>query len=91
MVNIKEYEAMAKLNLSESERRIISEKAEMLTASFGALEAVETDGAEPLVTVLDVTNTLRPDVAVKAFTREEILANAPERHDEYFEAPKTLD
>jgi len=91
MVNIKEFEAMAKLNLPDDEREIISAKAAMLEESFGALAAVDADDAQPLVTVLDIQNVLRRDVSVKPFTREEILRNAPERHDEYFQAPKTLD
>ena len=89
--NIKEYESMVKLNLSESERKWVSDIADMLTGSFGALEGVDTSGAEPLVTVLDIRNVLREDVSAKMLSREELLANAPEQYDGYFQVPKTLE
>ena len=90
-MDIKEYEAMSKLTLPESERSLISEKAGMLNESFAALALIGTDGVKPLVTVLDMQNVLRPDISVKLFSRDEILKNAPAGHDGYFEAPKTLD
>ena len=91
MENIKEFEATAKLSLPESERKTISGKAEMLIKSFNELENAGADGLEPMVTVLDIQNVLRRDVSVKKFTREEMLKNAPEQYDGYFQAPKTID
>jgi len=91
MRNVKDYEAMAKLDLPEYERQWVSERMELLIDSFHALEGVDTSGVEPLVTVLDIQNVLREDVAVKQFTREEILSNAPEQYDGYFQVPRTLD
>jgi len=90
-VDIKEYEAMSKIDLPESERALISEKAGMLKESFLSLASVGTNGVEALVTVLDIQNVLRPDISVKPFSRKELLENAPASHDGYFEAPKTLD
>ena len=91
MLNIKAYEAMAKLNLEESERNEISEQAERLTDSFTLLENINTDGVQPLVSVLDIQNVLREDAAVKMVPRETLLAEAPESCDGYFQVPKTLE
>ena len=91
MENIKEYEAMAKLGLPEAERRLISSRADMLMESFNRLESIDTSGAEPLITVLDVKNVFREDVGIKMLSRDELLAGAPERYDGYFMVPKTLD
>jgi len=91
MENIRDYEKMAKLELSENELERMSALADMLTGSFDALAQVDTDGVEPLVTVLDVKNVLRDDVAVKMLEREELLENAPEQYVGYFQVPKTLD
>ena len=82
---------MAKLNLSDAERRWVCERADKLSESFGALQSVDTSGAEPLFTVLDIQNVLREDVCVKTISREELLANAPDQYDGYFQVPKTLE
>jgi aspartyl-tRNA(Asn)/glutamyl-tRNA(Gln) amidotransferase subunit C len=89
-MNIEKYEAMAKISLSENERKLITEKMEELAAGFGGLEAVDTEGIEPLVTVLNITNVLREDVSEKIYSRDELLANAPEQYDGYFQIPKAL-
>ena len=91
MKDIKKYEAMAKIDLPEAERQWVSGRAEKLIESFSALESIDTAGTEPLVTVLNIQNILRNDVAIKIITREELLSNAPEQYDGYFQVPKTLD
>jgi len=56
---------------------------------FTKLDAVETN-AEPLVSPLPLTNSMREDVAVKIFAREDLLANAPEQYDGYFQVPGVI-
>ena len=90
MINIKPYESMAKLSLPDDERPEISAMVDRLVDSFGVLSGIDTDGVEPLYTVLDVQNVLREDICTKAFLREELLANAPMQHDGYFQVPKTV-
>jgi len=92
MLDITRYEAMVKLNLPQDEREDdIAKRAELVLESFAELDAVDTDGVLPLVSVLDVQNVLREDVAVKFMPRDELLANAVEQYDGYFEVPKTVD
>ena len=90
MENIRKYEAMAKLDLPDEERQKISTIADRLIDSFGVLSSIDTDGVEPLVTVLDVQNVLRDDVSTKMLSRDELLANAPMAYQGYFQVPKTL-
>ena len=91
MNDIQKYEAMAKLCLSEEERRIVSDRADELTGSFKKLAEIDTTNIPPLVSVLDIQNVLREDICVKMISREELLSNAPEQYDGYFQAPKTLE
>ena len=91
MTDIKKYEAMAKLDLPESERQCLSERIKTLTDSFAALEEIDTDGAEPLVTVLDVQGVMRDDIVNQSVTRDELLSNAPEQYNGYFQVPKTVE
>ena len=89
MRNIEDYEAMSKLELSESERRWVREMSDQF--HFDALENIDVSGVEPLITVLGIKNVLREDKSVKMLTREELLSNAPEQYDGCFQVPKTLD
>jgi len=90
MLDIKEYEAMAMLDLPEHERETLNKHFKALADSFTALEKVETDNVAPLVTVLNLNNVMREDVFEKFLTRDEILSNAPEQYDGYFQVPGTL-
>jgi len=86
-----DYESMAMLELTEQERVFLRERFEMLTDSFSALDSFDTDGVEPLVTVMDINNIMRNDTAVKCITRDEVLRNAPESKDGYFQVPAAID
>lgn len=88
---VMEYEAMVKFNLPESEREWIAEKASMLEESFNELSKVDTDGVEPLVSVLNFNSALREDVSVRLVSRDEILANSPDQYDGYFQVPRTIE
>jgi len=85
-----DFEEMAMLDLPSDERAWVSEQAERLLAGFDALEGADTSEIQPLVTVLDVRNVLREDISAQLIPREELLSNAPEQYDGYFQVPKTL-
>jgi len=91
MQNIREYEAMAMLDLPDAEREKLGGLAEALTAGFDTLARIDTDGVRPLITVLDLQNVLREDFCEKRFSRDEILKNAPEQYDGHFQVPGTLE
>jgi len=86
-----EYESMAKLDMTETERVALKERFEQISTGFNALEAYETDEVKPLVTVLDTKNVFREDKTAKFMPREELLKNAPEQHDGYFQVPAAID
>jgi len=90
MKNIKDFEAMAKLSFSEAHREWATGCADGLIESFSELDTVEVQDIDPLITVLDVKTVLRHDVAVKQFSTDEILSNAPEQYDGYFQVPKAV-
>ncbi len=91
MPNIEDYEAMTKISLSEDEKTIVSGYMNMLLDSFKKLEDTDVSGVVPLISVLDVKSPMRDDIAIKTISREELLSNAPEQHDGYFQVPRTVD
>ena len=90
MLDIKEYEVMMMFDLPESEREMLSLRLNSLEETFAALEKIETDGTEPLVTVLTLSNIMREDKHEKLYSREELLKNAPEQSEGYFQVPGTI-
>jgi len=82
---------MAMLDLTESERTHLKERFDEISSGFSALDAYDTDGALPLVTVLELRNVMREDITAKFMPREELLENAPEQHDGYFQVPAAID
>ncbi len=54
------------------------------------LGAVDTAGVEPLYSPVLHESPLRPDVAVKACARDQILANAPATDGQFFIVPKIV-
>jgi aspartyl-tRNA(Asn)/glutamyl-tRNA(Gln) amidotransferase subunit C len=55
------------------------------------LNSVNTDGVEPLASVIDVTLPLREDKITDGNCRNKILANGPEVEDGYFAVPKVIE
>ena len=90
MQDIKKYEAMAKLDLSDTERAQISAWADMLTDDFCEFSDIDTDSIDPMYTPLEVQNVLREDVSSKMISRDELLRSAPMQYDGYFQVPKTI-
>ena len=86
-----DYESMAMLDLPDSERVGLAARFDEITGAFSALDAFDTSDVEPLVSVLDFHSVLREDEAEKFISREELLKNAPEQHDGYFQVPATIE
>ncbi|MCL2366099.1 MAG: Asp-tRNA(Asn)/Glu-tRNA(Gln) amidotransferase subunit GatC [Oscillospiraceae bacterium] len=91
MVDMKHYEHMVMLELSDDERMQLSKRLDTLIESFSALEQIDTDGVLPLVSVVDGQSILREDVAVKMISRDALLSNAPEQYDGYFQVPGAIE
>ncbi len=88
---IKKLETITKVKLSEEERAVTKDYFEELINRFDQMEAIPTGETEPLVSVSDLKNIMREDIASQMVTREELLKNAVEEHNGYFKVPKTID
>ncbi|MCK9520865.1 MAG: Asp-tRNA(Asn)/Glu-tRNA(Gln) amidotransferase subunit GatC [Dehalococcoidia bacterium] len=58
---------------------------------FEALSAVPTDDVEPTAHPLPLSNVMRADEVAPSLSPEEVLANAPEREDNYFRVRAVLE
>ena len=86
-----DYEKMAMLDLSDTERSCLKERFDEIIGGFSALDAFDTSDVEPLVSVLDIHNVMREDISSKSISREKLLENAPEQREGYFVVPAAID
>ena len=87
MKRFEDFEKMAMLELSEIERERVRERFDDVVAGFSVLDSYDFEGILTLVSVLDICNVMRDDVAGKVISRDDLLKNAPEQHDGYFQVP----
>src|SRR3954451_2018826 len=82
---------LARIAMSEEElERLVPE----LNAIIGWVEQlgeVDTDGVEPLATVIDLKLRLREDAVTDGDIRDDVLANAPDAQHGFFAVPKVIE
>lgn len=83
--------SLAQLSLDEdTKERLVKEMGDIL-GYIDQLNELDTDGIEPTMHALSITNVFRDDEVTGSITREAALANAPKTDGEYFLVPKILE
>lgn len=83
--------ALAQLQLDDvARKRLVKEMGEILTY-MDALNALDTEGVEPMMHALEMTNVFREDEVGASLTQEAALKNAPLDDGAYFMVPKILE
>ena len=59
-------------------------------ADWEALAQIDTENVERMVHVRPMVNVMREDVAAQPFSREDLLEQAPESMDGYWQVPQVL-
>ncbi len=87
-----EYVAsLAQLTLDdEAKQRLLKEMGDVL-AYVDKLNELDTDGVEPMMHVLDISNVFREDVVTGSLDHDDALRNAPKTDGAYFLVPRILD
>ena len=88
---VKYVAGLAQLTLDEAtEERLVGELGAIL-GYIEQLNELDTEGVEPMMHALDVTNVLRDDTVINEMDRDAALKNAPATDGEYFLVPRILD
>lgn len=82
---------LARLKLSADEVKMFAEQLGRILAYVQQLEQLDTAQVEPLVHPLSATDALREDLPRPGLSPEQALANAPQRHGDFFQVPAVLD
>jgi len=81
---------LAKLEFDDASRDAIKGDMNKILDFMEKLNAIDTDGVEPLIFMTDEVNVLREDEVIMEVTQEEALSNAPKHDPYYFRVPKVL-
>lgn len=82
---------LARLQLAPGEHEKFSKQFSGLLENFAKLQKLDTSGVEPTVYPFDLRNVLRHDEPARACEKEELLRNAPARHEDFYKVPKVIE
>ncbi len=82
---------LARLRLGPDELATFTGQLNAIVDYVTQLQALNTEGDEPLAHGVEVRNVFREDVRGPSLDREDALANAPKRNAEGFLVPAVLE
>lgn len=82
---------LARIAMSDEELDRLLPELNNILGWVEQLGEVDTDGIEPLATVIDQKLRLRDDVVTDGNIRDKVLANAPEAQHGFFAVPKVIE
>ena len=82
---------LARIAMSDDEIERLAPELNNILDWVEQLGEVNTDGVEPLATVIDQQLRLRDDKVTDGDIRDDVLANAPEAQHGFFAVPKVIE
>ncbi len=81
-VQVQHIAELAKLKLSEDEIDRMTVQLSAILDYAARLQELNTNAIPPTASVVPLQNVLRDDVIAASLTRNDVLANAPDKDDE---------
>lgn len=88
---IDKISALCKLEFQGAERETLRHEFKRMLDFVDQLQAVNTEGVEPLIHMTEEVNILRDDRPEGQVDRSLALKNAPKEDGNYFRVPKVID
>ena len=88
---VRRIASLARIRLEEADVAQAQAELNGILGWIEQLQAVPTDGIEPMAGGGAVTLRARPDAVTDGGQAEQVLANAPDRQGEYFGVPKVVE
>ncbi len=82
---------LARIGVTDSELPGLAKELSAILGFVEQLNEVETEGVKPLTSAVDSKMRGREDVVNDGGYAEDVLANAPEKDEEYFAVPKVVE
>ncbi|HWR20630.1 MAG TPA: Asp-tRNA(Asn)/Glu-tRNA(Gln) amidotransferase subunit GatC [Verrucomicrobiae bacterium] len=93
-ITLKEVEhvaRLARLELTTEEKERMRAQIDSILSYIDKLNELDTSAVEPTSHVLPMTNVFREDEVMPSLSQEEVLVNAPDRHELFFRVPRILE
>ena len=88
---VRKIASLARIAVTDGEVEAMTGELNNILTWVEQLGEVDTDGVEPLATVIDLKLRLRDDAVTDGNIRDEVLANAPEAQHGFFAVPKVIE
>ena len=88
---VRKVAKLARLEMSDADLATMQKQLSAILEYVDQLQALNTDGVEPMAHPLPLANVFREDVPGVSLTPDEALANAPNRLADYFGVPAVFE
>lgn len=88
---VRRLAALARIGIGDDEVAALRDELGQILEHIGALQSVDTDGIPPTANGADLVNVDAEDVARPPLPVEAVLANAPQRENDYFRVHAVLE
>ena len=88
--DIEHVALLSRLGFDDEQKARFADQLSDILSYAEKLNALDTDGVEPLSHPHPITNVFREDVPHQSLTNEEAIANAPESEDGCFRVPQII-
>lgn len=82
---------LARIHIPEEELEALAGELSNIIGWIEQLAEVDTDGVEPMTSVVETTLKQRDDVVTDGGYPDKVLANAPDATDGFFTVPKVVE
>lgn len=82
---------LARIGVTDNELPALAKELSAILGFVEQLSEVDTDGVKPLTSAVENKIRGREDVVSDGGYAQDVLANAPEKDDEYFSVPKVVE
>ncbi|MBQ9900807.1 MAG: Asp-tRNA(Asn)/Glu-tRNA(Gln) amidotransferase subunit GatC [Clostridia bacterium] len=87
---LKALESLNEFRLTDAEEQKAMDVFGFMGKEVEALQAIDTENTDVMVHCMPMTNVFREDVREQAFTRDELLAGAPEHSEDSWIVPRLV-
>lgn len=81
---------LGRLELTDQEKEMYTRQLNDILGHFQFLERLDTDNVQPTAHVLPLKNVFREDWVGQHISREDALANCPDRDENFFKVPRIV-
>jgi aspartyl-tRNA(Asn)/glutamyl-tRNA(Gln) amidotransferase subunit C len=82
---------LARLHLTDDESERLREQLSAILSYIDKLRALDTEQVEPTSHAVPLVNVMRDDAPEPCLPAEAVLANAPDRQEDFFRVPRIIE